>query len=388
MRGNKLLKLIDYYIGIPLVWLLSFFIGGQKSADLRTLQPKRILVVKLVALGDAVLLVPSLRALRKHFPDAEIIFLGTSLTENIIKQFPEYVDKIISLDVVRLGKSPAYVLDMISMLRSLNFDVVIDFEQWTRLTPLLIAFANIPIRIGFKTVGQYHHYLYTHAIERTPNRHEAESLLSLVELFTQQSSSNELELKVNQTKREGVKEWLRSKGWSEEKKVVIIHPACGTHGFPREWSPKNYCGVIEKLSCGEKLFFIITGTSSEIKVMNEVCEFNNPTFQHSTLQYSIEDGEEYIALLSIANLFISGNTGAMHLAAALKVPQVALHGPTNANIWGPVNPKAIVIKSSCPECPCLDLGFEYHRTDGYCMEQIRIEEVFVVCERLLLNAKL
>jgi len=49
MRGNKLLKFIDYYIGIPLVWLLSFFVGGNRNADLRKLQPKSILVVKLVA---------------------------------------------------------------------------------------------------------------------------------------------------------------------------------------------------------------------------------------------------------------------------------------------------------------------------------------------------
>ncbi|MBI5215756.1 MAG: glycosyltransferase family 9 protein [Ignavibacteriae bacterium] len=383
MRGNKFLKFVDYYIGIPLVWLLSFFAGGNRNAELRKLEPKRILVVKLVALGDAVLLVPSLRALRRHFPDAEITFLGTSLTENIIKQFPEYVDNIISVDVVRLGKSPSYAFGMISMLRSLNCDVVIDFEQWTRLTPLLLAFGNIPVRIGFKTVGQHHHYLYTHAVERTPSRHEAKSFLSLVELFTQQSSSSELELKVNQAKRENVIEWLRSKGWSEAKNLVIIHPACGAHGFPREWSPKNYREVIEKLGLNEKLIFIITGTSSESNVMNEVCALHTPILQNSTLQYSIKDGEEFIALLSIANLFISGNTGAMHLASALKVPQVALHGPTNADIWGPINPNAIVIKSSCPHCPCLDLGFEYHRTDGYCMEQICVEEVIAVCERLL-----
>ncbi len=378
MRGNRLLKFIDYYIGIPLVWLLSFFVGGHRSADLRKLQPKRILVVKLVALGDAVLLIPSLRALRKQFPDSEIIYFGTSLTENIIKQFPEYVDRIISLDVVRLGKSPSYAVEMISNLRLLEFDVVFDFEQWTRLTPLLIAFANIPVRIGFKTAGQHHHYLYTHTIERIHNRHEAESFLSLVELFNQQSSSNELELKVNQVKKEKVKEWLRSKGWSEAKKLVIIHPACGTHGFPREWSPKNYRQVVEHLQNMNDILFIVTGTESESVVMNEVCESKTPL-----LQYSIKDSEEFVVLLSIANLFISGNTGAMHLAAALKIPQVALHGPTNADIWGPINPNVVVIKSSCPHCPCLDLGFEYHRTDGYCMEQMRVEEVVTACERLL-----
>jgi heptosyltransferase-2 len=255
---------------------------------------------------------------------------------------------------------------------------VIDFEQWTRLTPLLLAFANIPVRIGFKTERQHHHYLYTQAVERTSNKHEVKSFLSLVELFTETNQCTELELKVNQAKREKVKEWLLSKGWNEAKKLTIIHPACGTHGFLREWSPKNYRRVIEHLQKLNETLFIVTGTERESVVMDLVCDSKT-----SVPKYSIVDGEEFVALLSIANLFISGNTGAMHLAAALKIPQVALHGPTNADIWGPVNPNAIVIKSSCPQCPCLDLGFEYHRTDGFCMEQIRVEEVVATCERLL-----
>ncbi len=371
MRGNRLFKFIDYYIGIPLVFLLSLILRGKRNADLKSLQPEKILVVKLAGLGDAVLLVPSLRALRKKYPHAEIVFLGTSLTENIVKQFPEYVNNIISLDVVRLAKQPSYLLHVIRELRAMRFDVVLDFEQWTRLTPLLVAFANIPVRVGFKTVKQYHHYLFTHTIERNTRHHEVDTLLSLVEQFTGKKESNELELKVNEEAIGKARSWLLEKGWMPGDALVVLHPGCGSHGFPREWSATNYRLLIEELCKERKLFFALSGLKSEETMMDAIGLVRDVQIE----KYFINATDEFLGLLSLANLVVSGNTGAMHLAAALKIPQIALHGPTNAKIWGPINPNAIVINSTCPGCPCLDLGFEYHRIDGYCMEQILVGEV-------------
>ena len=57
------------------------------------------------------------------------------------------------------------------------------------------------------------------------------------------------------------------------------------------------------------------------------------------------------------DLVISGNTGVMHIAAALSKKQVALHGPTNPMIWSPLNSKAVVVSSPCRRVPCLKIGF-------------------------------
>src|ERR1051325_6510653 len=98
MRGNKLFKFLDQVIGIPLLHVLALLVRGKKRADLSELIPARILVVKFVALGDAVLLVPALREIRMKYPGAEITLLGTSLTEIFLKQFPEYIDRFITLE--------------------------------------------------------------------------------------------------------------------------------------------------------------------------------------------------------------------------------------------------------------------------------------------------
>ena len=89
-----------------------------------------------------------------------------------------------------------------------------------------------------------------------------------------------------------------------------------------------------------------------------------------------------IPLLKRMDLLVSGNTGVMHLAAGLHRPQIALHGPTDPRLWGPLNDRAKVIQTSCPDCPCLRLGFEYHRSDDACMRKISVAEVQKAIENL------
>ena len=96
---------------------------------------------------------------------------------------------------------------------------------------------------------------------------------------------------------------------------------------------------------------------------------------------------ELIGCLSLASLVISGNSGTMHLAAALGQPQVALHGPAGAVKWGPLNRNARVVESTCPECPCLDMGWEYHRTDGFCMSRIPVDAVLEPALRILAHSR-
>jgi len=379
MRGNRLFKFIDFTIGIFFSFLLSLFLSRKQKRGAVANEYSRILVVKLAALGDAVLLVPALRALRRRFPQAQITFLGTSLTEAFLKQFPEYVDHSIVLNVGSILYNPSYLLSILRELRELHCEVAIDFEQWTRLVPILLTLANIPCRIGFKTAGQYRHFPFTLSCERDRNRHEVENFLRLAALAGATEDHKDLEVKVNHELPCRVQETLVAKGWDGKVPLVVMHPGCGVHGYPREWKPSRYAELAFMLSKNNQLYVVITGTEGESRTMDALRD----SLSVPAAMFQIIDPERFVALLSLASLFVSGNNGAMHLAAAMRVPQVALHGPTNPKQWGPLNPNAAVIQSRCPECPCLDLGFEYHRSDGYCMEQIDPDDVFRAASSLL-----
>ncbi|HTK82257.1 MAG TPA: glycosyltransferase family 9 protein [Bacteroidota bacterium] len=379
MRGNKLFKILDFFAGIPLLLVLSLFRKRKMDPALLDISPKRILAIKFVALGDAVLLVPSLRVLKKKFPKAEIVFLGTGLTETFLQQFPEYIGHFIAIKVSNLLRNPLYFLRVVRELRAENFDAVVDFEQWPRLSALLASLCGAGIRLGFRTKGQHRHFAFTNVVTRDALVHEVDNFLTLAGLLTGEQGTRDLEIKVDEAASIRMQGFLSRNGWQKTDSVVIVHPGCGTHGFPREWQPKNYAALLNKLGETRRIFAVVTGTQSEKSVMDGVAR----ELRKAPVKFVIENFEDLVALLSMSSLLVSANNGAMHVGAALKSPQIALHGPTNPKQWGPVNPNAIVIQSRCPGCPCLDLGFEYHRRDGYCMEQIDAEEVYRAAVKIL-----
>ncbi|MEK6570747.1 MAG: glycosyltransferase family 9 protein, partial [Bacteroidota bacterium] len=251
--------------------------------------------------------------------------------------------------------------------------------QWSHFTPIILALTGVPLRLGFKTKAQFRHLLYTHFYERQLDVHESENFLGVLKLLRIHEGTLDLELPVNLGLMSDIKQELGTFGWKEGQSIVLVHPGCGVHGFPREWPLWSYRKLCERLVRRYNPFLIFTGTPEEQHLTKELAG----SFRESGCAWNISNLERFIALISISRLSISGNNGAMHVFAALRVPQIALHGPTNKKKWGPLNPNAIVIESSCSGCPCLDLGFEYHRADGYCMAQISVDEVYDAATELL-----
>ncbi|HEX7240397.1 MAG TPA: glycosyltransferase family 9 protein [Longimicrobiaceae bacterium] len=371
MRGNRLYKSLDRLVGQLGVLALAPF-SRRTSGPAVLASPRRVLVVKLAALGDTVLLVPAVRALRERFPDAEVTLVCTGVNEAAARLYPGCFDRILRLEVGRALREPAYLLDFVRGLRALRFDVVFDFEQWPYVSPILLRLAGIPVRVGFRTGARTRHLLYTHVRERRGDRHEAENFLHLLGAVGIEPPAPVLELPVAEEARRDVVEGLRADGWNGEDPLVVVHPGCGSHGFPREWPLASYEALCTRLLAAGEAFFVFTGGPDERHLTGPLAAALGGRGTART-ELTLE---RFAALVSLARLVVSGNTGAMHLAAAAGVPQVALHGPTDSAKWGPLNPRAVVIRSSCPECPCLDLGHEFHRTDGFCMAQIPVDEVY------------
>jgi ADP-heptose:LPS heptosyltransferase len=297
--------------------------------------------------------------------------LGTSLTTSYFRGFPKYIDRHLILDLRSMLRPPAFAR-LIRSVSTSKYDLVIDFEQWSRILPILFAMAGIPFRLGFRTNHQYRHFLLTDTVRHDSSLHELENFGSLVRSLDADAEHEGFEVQVDPGALSEIRHDLAAGGWREGQPVVVMHPACGAHGFPREWPPQRFAELASRLRARQDDFFVLTGTTSELAVMGKV----EHAMEKTPFRFVIDEPRRLVALLSLTSLFVSGNNGVMHLAAALSVPQVALHGPTDPRRWGPRSPRAVVVQSRCPECPCLNLGFEYHRTDGYCMSQISVEDVY------------
>jgi ADP-heptose:LPS heptosyltransferase len=379
MRGNRLYKLLDLFLGTFLIVLLRC--AGFRRRFKPEAFPKNIAVLKLAAMGDTLLLVPVLRALRQAYPAAKIYFIGTKINEEMIALFPDYVDLFLCLDIRKSVRNPFSFIRFVGRVRSLDLDVLLDFEQWSMITPLIAGLSGAKATAGFSVPGRVRHFLYSTAFPRKSDAHEAKNFMCLLNAGLGLQGVLDLELPVQKEAVDILKLDLQRYGWTPDHTLIVVHPGCGAHGFPREWPISSYRDLCKCLLKKQKVFFVFTGNGVERNLtakLEQACPGSCCSLNDLTLV-------RLIAVVSLADVFISGNNGVMHLAAALKRPQIALHGPTDFVKWGPLNPFAIVIRTSCPGCPCLDLGYEFHRVDGFCMAQITVDEVYQASLKLLLH---
>jgi heptosyltransferase I len=366
LRGNRLLRRLDTWGGRPAILALAPFSRRGVEAVVPA-APASILVVKLPSIGDTVLLTPTLRALRRRYPAARIGLLGTAGNAGLATELP-WIDSFHCLDPNRAVREPRYFFRFVREIAAGGWEVAVDAEQWTLISPLLIRLAGIPVRIGFRTPDRVRHVVYTHTRPRMREAHESRNFFRLLEPLGIGGEPGRPELEVPARRAGEARARLQAAGWDGRDPVVLIHPGCG-HAHARAWPAERYAEMCARLRADQHPFFALTGTGGEATLVE-------------ALAGSIGDGcgsftslavPDFIAMVEAADVVVSGNTGAMHVAAALGKQQVVLEGPNDPAKWGPINERARIIHSSCPDCPCLDFGWEFHRTDGYCMEQISVD---------------
>ena len=158
MRGNKFYKFLDLFIGTILVLLLRCV--GFKRRHGFNASPKNIGIIKLAAMGDTLLLVPILRKLRTTYPEVNIVFIGTKINEELVHLFPKYTDRFLCFDIRQSLHRPCSFFLFLKKLRSRNFDVVLDFEQWSMITPIMTALSGAKAAAGFSLRHRMRHLLY------------------------------------------------------------------------------------------------------------------------------------------------------------------------------------------------------------------------------------
>jgi heptosyltransferase III len=355
-------RAIDFAVGVPLCALAGALMGRETP----TSSPRRLLIIKLAAAGDTVLLTSVIRSLRQAYPTAELHWLISSINRGLAETVPG-IDRLILWS----GKSPLALLRLAHSLRNAHYDAVIDFEQWARGTALLTAATGAPIRIGFDTPGQFRTKPYTLTYKKEFKEHESRDFAALAaRLGPLPNDYAPFLLETEAGKREAalVLPPVRVQG----RRRVLLHPGCGSDGRPREWPLTNYAVLghwLLKLPGGVELY--LSGGPEETDKTRRLRKLLNGEAVNLGGRVSWQG---LVSVVAAMDLVVSGNTGVMHVAAALGKDQVAFHGPTNPALWGPLNPRARVLSSSCPQCPCLRLGYEYHTRDGSCMARIDVED--------------
>ena len=332
---------------------------------------KNILIIKMSSLGDVIHTLPFSAALRELYPKARISWLVHPQFSGFLPD-PPTIDKIIYFDKVAFNKKG--FLEKIKFLRKFRqelhaekFDLVIDMQGLFK-SAVIAALTGCRNRIGYCEMREGSGLVSKAICGEHSHDHVIERYLDVARYLGGDISNIEFPLPDLTKEEQSVSEKLVEKGFSSEQKYVVFVP--GARWETKEWPPKHYAALADKIA-DEGTFVVLAGGPDErekaalIEAAAETDKIIDLTGQTSL--------RELAALIKGCEVFISGDTGPLHFAAALKKPLIAMYGPTKADRTGPYgSDKATVLITPAVCAGCL----KKHCSAWHCMDDITPEVVF------------
>ena len=299
-------------------------------------------------LGDAVMATPAIESIIHYYPTAEISLIGSYSSTQALRFHPK---------VIKTYIAEKNIINLLKTINSLNeFDVFFSFRgsMRARMTKLLV-----PAKMTFQF--NYKKYINKHQVEK-------------YNCFINDSLGIELlpgKLKLYHSV-------VRRKN-NKKNKLLGINPGA-SYGSAKRWHPKKFSDVAAELS--DDFDIIIFGGKSETNFASDI-EKNLTTASITNYQNLAGKTEldELIYLISELDIFITGDSGPMHIAAALGIPTISIFGPTNdkeTSQW--MNSKSVTIKKNLNCQPCMKRTCPLKHQD--CMKLITASEVIVEAKRL------
>lgn len=312
--------------------------------------PRRILIIRPDRIGDVILTTPLMRAVKLSFPGSFVGVLVGSYTAPLLKDNP-HIDAIITDDPDGADAGRSGFWNLVRRVRKFNFD--------TGLMPLprerhawMMLLAGIHTRVG--SGGKIYQILTaTKSVSRNkyiPLRHEADYVMDLGRKIGINIEDLSPQIFLTESEQAAAKRFFEEKGIDFTKPLIGVNP--GSKGSSPNWIPERYVQLAEKLSQEYQLFINAGPENSGMKKYFAHLE-------HSAVVHIPKDLRELASLVSQLSILIAPSTGTLHVAAALKIPTVALFCPLTAcspTLWGPLGNKAANILP--PE------GFCQHRCPG------------------------
>ena len=361
-RGNSKVRLVDRYAGIPLVFLAG---NCRRKRSIIPAHPQKIGLLNTAAVGDTVLMSGPLADLRAAYPDAEIVFFsGPSNYEAAC--LLDGVDIVIKLAVFN-------PLAAIKTVREQKIQLLLDFGPWCRLNAIIAISSKADFIGGFRTSAQGRHFGYDLVVDHSDSAHEFENYRGLIRALGI-IPSHAPSLRCKEPEHRSVIDLPR--------RFAVFHmwPG-GSAAKLKQWPLGRWVALAEDFAA-DQWDVVFTGAANQRSLNDFVLAEVKRSLRTRIRNAAGSSLGETLFLLSHAELVVSVDTGVMHMAAALGVPLVALHGPSSPRRWGPVSEKALVVEPPIRGCGFLNLGFEHSRNTTKCMNALSYGRVKAACDAI------
>lgn len=305
------------------------------------LRREKILALQFKYFGDAVLMTPALRALRSHFPEAEIHLLAPQEISPLFQNLP-WLNRVWSMPRRRGRASLGETWPLLRALRHEKFDRSVDFASNDR-GAILSRFIGARRRLGWDERAGFfgRRFCYNDRVAPDPNpSHESIRLAQLLSGWQiPPPSSLEPEIHADSSLADAAKNIL------PQESPVICHVASSQ---PRKEWPLAHWAKFHKLAtvAGRQVVFTTARGQRESALLADLKKLA-PT---AVILPEIAELSLFLAVLARAKAFVSGDTGPLHFAAGLGVPTISLFGLTSPARWAPIGARHQVLTGSTCTC--------------------------------------
>ncbi|UCF57191.1 MAG: lipopolysaccharide heptosyltransferase II [Deltaproteobacteria bacterium] len=328
--------------------------------------------------GDVVMTIPALEAVRENFPASTLAVLARPWVIPLLENHPS-VDQVLPL---RKGKG--YLSRMVGtirvagLIRRMRFDLAILFQNAFEAA-LLAYLGGVKFRVGYNTDGRG--FLLSHAVIRDDevlNLHQVEYYLSILRAMGWEAESRDPSLFVAEKDREAIQSLLSSERIEQNHFLLGLSPGA-VFGPAKRWPADRFSTIGDWAAQRWGAKVVVVGSEGE----KDICMAVSQSMKHIPLNLCGRTTlGEAMALIERCHFFVTNDSGLMHIAAALNVPMVGIFGSTDPAATGPRSRKVRIVQHPVDCAPCLKPECP---TDYRCMLSIKPDEVWKEMESLREN---
>jgi len=290
---------------------------------------KNILILKWGALGDLVMITSTIKAVRENYPNAKITMFTNSIMKEIlpegflideyifIKKSGRYVDESLFKQIL-----------LIRELRRRKFDLAIDLKWISERAAVITYLSGAKIRVGYWS--KYFHKCYTHTLQYPKGAyHELYRGLDVIKSIGLKVSDENPLIYISEDDKKYADDFFASNSL-EKKEVICIHP--GASKPNRAWPADNYIELAKRFTEKYNAKILITWGGNELELVNRIGSLIG---KNGFISAKTKTIGQLAAVIQNCAMYISGCTGPMNVANAVKTPIIALLSATDPLDWSP-----------------------------------------------------
>ena len=315
----------------------------DRLAALRGLRPGRVCLIKPSSLGDVVHALPVLSALRVLWPDAHIAWVVNRGLRGLLDGHPD-LDEVIPFDRSKAKLSPGGIVSISKFLFDLrrhDFDLVVDLQGLLR-SGVMSRATGAPIRVGLADAREGSRHFTTHRIDSPgPESHAVDRLLKVAEAFGADVTRSRFRVAIGPDDFE----WAREALEGVPRPTLAIN--VGARWLTKRWPPEHFAAVARRAAEDRGAGLVLVGAAEDRPLVDVLKVALGPIDAldlcgRTTLP-------QLAAVASAVDVFLSNDTGPLHLAAATGSRVVGVYTCTSPARTGPYGPNAVAVES-CVWC--------------------------------------